>query len=256
MASRVDSKGRAYKGSQLQTQLWVNRRQAELNQKVLSHLPSLKELRPALDWVSPMEKRGFREYHDRPFLDRLGYGDLSDALKHWWPRGGAHWDALAVVRNSAGEPRGVLLAEGKSYPAEMRGLGTASGKPRGGKPPSAQSKRNLRRIQGALRDTRRALGVPDSYGGAWLRGPYYQAANRLAHLRFFEHQGVPAWLAQLYFVNDLTSGKRKATPKATWLEAFDDERAALGLTGRDVPNLAHITLEAGTRDELLAPPKA
>ncbi len=67
---------------------------------------------------------------------------------------------------------------------------------------------------------------------------------------------LPAWLAQLYFVNDLTNGKRKATPKATWLEAFDDERAALGLTGRDVPNLAHITLEAGTRDELLAPPKA
>jgi hypothetical protein len=53
MASRTDEHGRAYKQSQLQMQLYVNRRQPALTGAVLDALPSLGELQPSLTWVSP-----------------------------------------------------------------------------------------------------------------------------------------------------------------------------------------------------------
>lgn len=53
---RTDEQGRAYKKSQLQAQLWVNRRRAALTAEVLKALPSLAALDPHLTWVSPIEK--------------------------------------------------------------------------------------------------------------------------------------------------------------------------------------------------------
>jgi hypothetical protein len=61
---RVDDDGRAYAGSQLQIQIYVNRHSEELSQKVLQGLPDLASLHPRLNWVSPLEKDDFKEYQD------------------------------------------------------------------------------------------------------------------------------------------------------------------------------------------------
>ena len=68
--SRIDELGRAYKQSQLQTQLYVNRRQAKLTAAVLGALPTLAVLSPVLEWVSPLEKQRFAEYYDHNFIRR------------------------------------------------------------------------------------------------------------------------------------------------------------------------------------------
>ena len=70
MAKRTDDQGRAFKKSQLQMQLYVNRREDALTAEVLKALPSLAELQPTLTWTSPLENKKFAEYHDRDFLAR------------------------------------------------------------------------------------------------------------------------------------------------------------------------------------------
>src|SRR5688500_11050669 len=95
--SGVDSFGLAEKGSQLQIQIYVNRRRDELDKEVLRSLPSLAVHRPRMRWVSPLEDRLPGEYHDASMLRALGLSELAPLLREFWPSGGARWDALAVV---------------------------------------------------------------------------------------------------------------------------------------------------------------
>jgi hypothetical protein len=100
MVRRTDEHGRAYKQSQLQMQLYVNRRQPALTDAVLDALPSLSALKPSLTWVSPLEAEKFAEYYDGDLLAAIGRGELACALTDYWPSGGPHWDALAVARET------------------------------------------------------------------------------------------------------------------------------------------------------------
>ena len=120
MAKRTDEQGRAYKKSQLQMQIYVNRREGALTAEVLKALPSLGKLQPTLTWTSPIEQKKFAEYHDNDFLNAIERPDLSEALAEYWPTGGPHWDALAVARAADGRYLGPLLVEAKSWPGEMR----------------------------------------------------------------------------------------------------------------------------------------
>ena len=95
--SRVDELGRAFAGSQLQIQIYVNRREEELSQAVLNALPSLASLSPRVHWVSPLESKKFIEYKDAEFLRAVGLVHLSPKLKELWPFRGPNWDALAAV---------------------------------------------------------------------------------------------------------------------------------------------------------------
>jgi hypothetical protein len=123
-SDRVDDLGRAYAGSQLQLQIWVNRQPDELSRRVVDALPSLASLNPRLHWVSPLEREKFVEYQDRAFLRALELESLDPQLKRFWPRGGPVWDALAAVEIGGDPaPRGVVLVEAKSYPDEIYGPG-------------------------------------------------------------------------------------------------------------------------------------
>ncbi|MBL7177378.1 MAG: hypothetical protein ISS66_16265 [Desulfobacteraceae bacterium] len=95
--TRVDDVGRAYAGSQLQIQLYVNRRSEELCQKVIQGLPDLASLYPRLHWISPLENDKFAEYQDTAFLKACGLKNLSAELKAFWPHRGPVWDALATI---------------------------------------------------------------------------------------------------------------------------------------------------------------
>ncbi len=72
-------------------------------------------------------------------------------------------------------------------------------------------------------------------------------ANRLAHLYFFrEIVQLPAWLVNVYFVDDTHS----PTGLEDWRPALSDVKAELGLTCTATPYTGEVFLEARERQEL------
>jgi hypothetical protein len=233
-SGRVDALGRAYAGSQLQLQIYVNRRSGELSRRVVEALPSLASLSPRLHWVSPLESQKFSELQDREFLRAVGLGHLDGQLRRFWPRGGPVWDALAAV-DIESDPacRGVVLVEAKSYPAEIYGPGCQA------------SPRSWEKIEVALEKTKSWLGA---LGDLDWTGRLYQSANRLAHLYFFRDEvGVPAWLVNVYFLDDPDS----PTTREEWQTALREVKAELGLADVVVPHAAELFLQARERSELV-----
>lgn len=232
-AKRVDEAGRAYAGSQLQIQIYVNRRPDELSAAVRASVPELARENVQIQWASPLEDDTFAEYQDAEFLGRLGLERHAAALREFWPRGGPVWDALARVQyTERSHQAGVLLVEAKSYPGEMRSNGCQATQPA------------LARIAASLGATRDRIGV--SREADWL-GPLYQSANRLAHLYFLrEVVGVPAWLANVYFTDDPHS----PTSLVAWQEALAEIKMELGVAGLSIPGAVDIFLPARKLSEL------
>lgn len=234
MADRVDPEGRALKGSQLQVQIYVNRRAGELNEALREQLPSL----PAdagFRWVSPIEESHFAEYQDVAFLRPLRLEAHAAALADFWPTRGPVWDALAVVGAETDRP-GALLAEGKSYPDELFGRGCQATEP------------SWSRIAESIRRTQRWLGVQED-PERWM-GQLYQTANRLAHLYWLrEVVGVRAWLTHLLFVGD----PHGPTEREEWIVAMESANEELGLSGIAVPHTGHVLLDAREGAELTQP---
>ena len=109
--TRIDELGRANAGSQLQIQIYVNRRSEELSQEVIQGLPDLASLHPCLNWVSPLEKDRFAEYQDSAFLKACGLKHLSHDLSAFWPRGGLVWDALSSIELQEDKSSKEMLLE-------------------------------------------------------------------------------------------------------------------------------------------------
>lgn len=236
MTSRVDDNGAAYAGSQLQTQLYVNKRADQLDAAIRDAFGD--ELAGAsFEWRSPLADDRYAEYWDPAFLKRLKLDDHVDALGTFWAkRGGPHWDALALVTQPGHEHPGVLLVEGKSYPDEMlKGSGLTATDPQ-----------STHTIEKALAWTQGVLGIPLNTA-AWT-GPLYQNANRLAHVYWLRSRGVRAWLVHLLFTGD----KRSPTTAHEWHDALTQADKALGLTGVTVDAARHVLLPAGSRDDLLS----
>lgn len=218
--------GRATAGSQLQTQICVNEHPDELNRKILASLPTLPS-DVDVEWVSPLLEADFAEHGDEEFLSALQLDHLDKKLVGgFWPRGGPCWDALAILRRSEeADFHGVLLVEAKSHRIEVCGSGCGAGGDRRDK------------IRAALQLTADWLHVP--FRNWWL-GPLYQQANRLAHLYFFrEIAGIPAWLVNLYFLND----PYRPTTRQQWCDFLPDVKAELGLTGVTVPFAADVFVD-------------
>lgn len=160
-------------------------------QELVNHNPELlaQALRPrlgldpidAITWLSPLETDSYAEYRDRAFLEKLSVHLDKRSLESFWPSGGPQWDALATT--SRGD---MLLIEAKAHTLELHSRCGAR--------------------QGSLHLIQRSLGETGQFFGAqtysWL-APYYQYANRLAHLYLLRQlNGLPTWLVLLYLVND------------------------------------------------------
>ncbi len=230
----MDDLGRAHAGSQLQIQIYVNRRPAELSRHVLAALPSLASLGANIRWVSPLESERFVEYQDRAFLRAVGLEHLASRLSAFWPSGGPVWDALAAVEfKKYPGVKGVILVEAKSHPPEVYGGGCKA------------SPRSRKKIEAALGETKRWLRVRED--ADWT-GPLYQSANRLAHLYFFrEVARVPAWLVNVYFFDD----RHSPTSREEWEVALVQVKAESGLPGVAIPHAGEVFLCAGSRGELV-----
>jgi hypothetical protein len=235
VADRVDESGAAFAGSQLQTQLHVNKRTGELDDAIREEFPELAGA--AFEWRSPLAADGFAEYWDRAFLDRVDLGHHAADLKAFWPTGGPHWDALAVVKRPGSDRPGVLLGEGKSYPGELYGSGCQA-------EPGSPS-RTL--IEKSLGKTQERIGVSSKRPADWC-GPLYQNANRLAYVYWLRSLGVRAWLVHLLFLDD----PHGPTSASEWEAALNKADEELGLTGITVDAAGHVLLPAGTRNELLS----
>ena len=219
MAKRECPKGLARAGSRRQIQRYVNEGPDPLNEAILASLVDGPAGGGRIWWVSPLESDDYAEFCDERFLDALGVGHLTrELVGGFWPRLGPCWDGLAVI-SSRNDPdyHGVIMVEAKSHLEEVFGTGCGAG-------PAS-----LEKIRLALKSTADRLGAS---GTPDWEGRLYQSANRLAHLHFFrEVMRVPAWLADVYFVND----PYRPTSREQWDAFLPSVWSELGVRPEEVP---------------------
>jgi hypothetical protein len=228
--ARVDRYGRAFKGSQLHVQVYVNARRAELDAAIRGEVPELASA--GITWRAPLPEDGYAEPRDARFLKLVGLDALRGQIESFWPRGGPVWDGLASI--DVGLQPGVLLLEGKSYPEEMKSACRA------------EIETSRRQIKRAIATTRKKLEAATDTETAWLE-TYYQLANRLAHLVWLRQHRVPTWLVLACFVDD---HRHIATTGEEWQDGLETAGEALGLDLRRVEGLVHVSLPACTRLDL------
>jgi hypothetical protein len=229
---RVDDHGRAFKGSQLQVQLYVNRHQSTLDAALTDELRDLEGR--TIDWRSPCPARRYRELSDGRFLREVGLAHLTSSMADFWPRGGPVWDAVGILGESARD--GLVLLEGKNYPAEACSACRAAAPDSG------------RKIEAALDQTRQALnarGEPVTWTEV-----YYQVANRLAWVDWLRRHHVPTWLAFLCFTDDHRHG---ATTRDEWENGMKTIHDALGVDLSMISRVAVVYLPALTDDRTVLP---
>lgn len=183
----------ATKGSQKWLQILVNYHAARLS-SFITNKPESAETR--IDWVSPLQKYGFKEYKDKAVFDQLKIsGKSKDSMRDFWPLSGPRWDALGVHKGN------FYLVEAKSYCEEMNSRCGAT------------SRKSIEKITESLEKTADALGA--TFNQSW-KNDYYQYANRIAHLYYFrEMHGIPAYLVFINFLNDSTV-RKSPSKKEEW----------------------------------------
>jgi hypothetical protein len=130
-------------------------------------------------------------------------GSASDVKSAWvkfWPQTGnvPNWDAVGLLESNSRVE--YLLVEAKAHVEELQSSCSAS--KNGG----------LDMIRKALDATIKANGFAADVED-WL-SPYYQYANRLAHLHFLLQHRVSARLVFIYFCGDNWGGKTLSNGKA------------------------------------------
>jgi len=206
-------------GSKLRTQRLINNDPQRIEQRLREGIPGWGAAE--FDWRSPLAAQQYREYSDGEFLAALGLESYTKALVGgFWPRRGPSWDALARVTLPG---PAVLLIEAKSHRSEMASCCGAGSEP-------------LKVIEAAFSKTRRWIG-PRRHR-EWTQ-PFYQFANRLAHLYFLRKEcGVEAWLAHVYFTGD----PYYPTSREQWDDWLREVRFELGIDDVEVEGLLDVFL--------------
>ena len=197
----------AEKGSRKWLQILVNE-----CPDLLLPLPGRLQSKPSdIQWLSPRQCDGYNEYKDGKFLNRLEIELEQCPRNEFWPEGGPRWDGLA--KTGAGK---IILVEAKSRIGEMQSGGS-----------QARDPESRKTISSSLNMTRQFLGV--NPGAAdWISSPYFQYANRLAHLYLLvELNGIDAYLMMIYFLND--KEQRGPDQISQWEKAIREQNACLGL---------------------------
>ena len=136
----------------------------------------------AINWLSPIAADNYAEYYDQAFLQRLGVTELAVPLSDFWPNSGARWDGLA--RTETGK---LILVEAKAYIEEGVDYQSKAGP------------RSLAMILKALDDAKKDFRASDD--APW-ESPFYQYANRLAHLYFLHRlNGLDGYMLFLCFAD-------------------------------------------------------
>jgi hypothetical protein len=214
-------------GSQRHLQLYINLDAEALDARLRKSFPELSSA--SFDWRSPLASDAYREYWDRGFLEAVDQGQNAHALAQFWPRGGPHWDGLAVIARS-GRPRGILLVEAKAHVSEL-----LAGSPIG----ASVADSSRRQIEHALAWTQGNMGICGRGATSWCDTPLYQSANRLAHLQWLNCRGIDTWLVHVLFTGD---DHVKAATESDWHEAVAQADAELGLVSGAADRAGHVML--------------
>jgi hypothetical protein len=160
--------------------------------------------------LSPLASDAYAEYFDEGFIERLGLSKLKVPLSEFWPRSGPRWDGLA--KTEAGK---MILVEAKAYIEE--GVDYRS---------RAEGDSECR-IRAALSSAKEAFGA--TAAAPW-DAPFYQYANRLAHLYFLrELNGLDVYLLFLYFADAPDVAHRHRCTEEQWQGAHRVTQKCLGL---------------------------
>jgi hypothetical protein len=209
------SVGRAVSDSQSQLQDYIHRFPGYLNSEIERLLPA--NARPVgqhVQWLSALDSNRYHISPSADFLRAAGLSDQPSLLDSRWSRLGLCWDAVGLLAQGKDRPQAVLLVEAKS---QIEQLDSPSGRV-----PSHSSPLILETFQ----ETRQWLDALETQD--WT-GPLYRTANRLAHLHLLRnHLDVPAWLVQVYFLNDPAG----PASRADWLPVIAGVHARLGLCRR------------------------
>ncbi len=170
----------------------------------------------AIDWLDLNFAPKAKPMQDAELtaLDFVDMPRLQAAWTAFWPRTGTpmNWDGVGWLVGDG--PPELLLVEAKANIQEIKSSTGAKGAGRA-------------LIEQSLDTVKQALGVPPS--ADWTSG-YYQAANRIAALWFLLERGIPARLANIYFVGDKGDPSRTCpTDAAGWKPALDAQSAHLAL---------------------------
>jgi hypothetical protein len=163
---------------------WLREAVNEFPQVLNARLASALHLHPSEDiiWRSPISADSYAEYSDQEFMDRLGLSKLKTPLSSFWPHGGPCWDGLAYTTS-----RKCLLVEAKAYIEEAVDYRSRAGD------------ESLRKISDSLAKAKHAFRARED--APW-NTPFYQYANRLAHLHFLHGiNGIDAYLVFIYFAH-------------------------------------------------------
>jgi len=188
-------------------------------QVAVNHAPNLllDVLRPALqldssvdiEWRSPLEADGFREYRDMAALRQLGIASLPKRkLSDFWPQRGPVWDALG--KTSDGQ---YIFVEAKAHVAEAAS------------PATRANLTSITLIQKSLKEAQQHF-APQSQAD-WSN-TFYQYSNRLAHHYLFHTvNNFPSHMVFLYFINATDMNGPKS--EIEWQGAIKLIHSALGL---------------------------
>ncbi len=155
-------------------------------------------------WRSPRKDDDYAEYYDEAFLDRLGVDGLAMPLDEFWPKSGPRWDGLARTKDGK-----LILVEAKAHIDEAVDFR------------SKASTNSLSRIEKRLDEAKAAFHA--SKDACWHM-PFYQIANRLAHLYYLA--GINKKDAYLVFINFANA------PDVPEPASFEEWRGAVRLAHR------------------------
>jgi len=191
----------------------------------------------AIQWRSPLKGDDYAEYFDQAFLDRLGIEDSKKSLLQFWPRGGPHWDGLAITSKKQ-----VILVEAKANIAEFATH-----------PCGAKSPKSVRQILESLGQVQQFMHIeknrrrPELWANA-----FYQYTNRIAHLYFLrELNCIPTHMIFLDIINDPDSGNDAVKSADEWRLLVRLAEGCLGITPKKplMKHVHHIHLDVSEWDK-------
>jgi ribosomal protein L30E len=190
----------------------INEKPKHINSLITTHFPDLAN--DNISWLSPLKDDDFAEYKDYSFLHKIGATSSSIQLKDFWPKSGPQWDALAKTKSGK-----VILVEAKANISEIKKSGTKA----------KEVSKNL--IKKSLSDVKQYLEITNDVD--WS-STYYQYTNRIAHLFYLrERCKIPAYLINIYFVNDKT---HIATKREKFEIALKKLKKHLGVSSHKLDN--------------------
>ena len=177
------------KGSLKWIQILINNRPDTINLQIRRNfkIPARTEI----EWVSPLGGKSYAEYRDKDFLKVLGISPHRVSLMDFWPKGGPQWDALGKLSDGS-----VVLFEAKAHISEVISH------------IQAINRNSIKFIEKSLERTKKELGVRTK--NPWTT-PFYQYANRIAHLHFLRNLNrIRSYLIFVNFIGDDEMGGPKS----------------------------------------------